>query len=212
MPEKGLPCWDVVRMDWVLGFERSRVAYTSIFDQGLWKTDKAKREMASVLKRLGRMRVNMCTEYGRDDVNIPRTHRDHVQFVSVGGGKWEMATNAIDHLTAALARFNFHVVALGEVESILGKSGKFAFNVSELGVYVRDSYDFNDAAGEDQDLGRWNADDNTVGRTFLTGGTSVHNSDFRRWRGENNLGGDFLIYSDVKYTTLKAPERLILDV
>ena len=113
---------------------------------------------------------------------------------------------------SVVARFNFHVVALGEIESISGKSGQFAFEVSELGVYVRDSYDFNDAAGEDQDLGRWNTKDNTVGRTFLNGGTSVHNSDFRKWRDENNMGGDFLIYSDVKYTTLKTPERLTLDL
>jgi hypothetical protein len=75
----------------------------------------------------------------------------------------------------------------------------FYFTVTELGVYVRDSYDFNDDAdGDDQDLGRWDPDTNTVGRTFLSGGTPVHNSDFRRWRDTNKHGGDYLIFSDVK--------------
>lgn len=209
-PESGIACWDVVKMDWVVGFERAKAAYRSIFEQGMWKTPNAQKEMRAVLKRLGKMVPNSCTNYGRDAVSLPRTHRDHVQFVSVGGGTWDMATSAIDHLTAALARFNFHVIALGTIDAA-DKPNRFTFTVSELGVYVRDSYDFNDAAGEDQDLGRWDPDDDSVGRTFMSGGTAVHNSDFRKWRDQNNRGGDYLIYSDVKYTTLKPPERFTLD-
>ena len=55
-----------------------------------------------------------------------------------------------------------------------------------------------DATGEDQDLGNWNMESNTVGRTGLNGGFNVHNSDFRKWRAANQKGGDFLVYSDLR--------------
>jgi hypothetical protein len=84
--------------------------------------------------------------------------------------------------------------------------------VTELGVYVRDSYDFGDEPGDDQELGRWDPDDNSVGRSFLSGGTVVHNSDFRSWRTANKKGGDYLIFSDVKYTKLARPETIVLNI
>ncbi|WP_284427316.1 DUF6402 family protein, partial [Acidovorax sp. SUPP1855] len=64
--------------------------------------------------------------------------------------------------------------------------------------FERFPYDFNDAAGEDQDLGNWNFESNSVGRTGLNGGFNVRNSDFRKWRSTNRKGGDFLIYSDMR--------------
>lgn len=210
-PEKGVPCLDLIKMDWVLGFERAKAAYQKIFDQGLWKSANAKKEMTNVLKRRGLFYARASTPVDRKSVRLPSTHADHIQFVGVGGGSWEMATAPIDHLTAALARFNLHVVALGGVEGSSGAGGRCSFTVTELGVYVRDSYDFNDEPGEDQELGRWDPDDKSVGRSFLSGGTIVRNSAFRKWRSEKKKGGDYLIFSDVRYTALARPETLILE-
>jgi hypothetical protein len=36
-------------------------------------------------------------------------------------------------------------------------------------------------------------------RTVLNGGETVRNSDFRNWRIANSKGGDFLVYSDIRY-------------
>jgi hypothetical protein len=211
IPQKGLPCLDIVKMDWVLGFERAKTVYDSIFAEGLWKTPNAKREMLAVLRRRGLLIPRASTDYDRRMVDLPKTHPDHIQYVAVGGGKFEMAFSEIDHLTAALARFNFHIVALGGIEAIDGSLDKFAFTVVEIGVYVRDSYDFNDDAdGDDQELGYWDPTSSSVGRTLLGGGTAVHNSDFRKWRDANKRGGDYLVFSDVKSTTLVKPERLVL--
>jgi len=210
VPEKGIPCLDIVKMDWVLGFERAKAAYDRIFQEGLWKSPKARKEMYLVLGRRGFLRTHSSTAYGRREIRLPQTHSDHIQYVRAGGGKWEMATAKIDQLTAALARFNFHVVALGGTEVVDGSRPlKFAFTIVELAVYVRDSYDFNDEPGEDQDLGRWHPDDGSVSR--WVGGTHVHNSDFRAWRAANKKGGDYLIFSDLKYEALPKPETIILE-
>ena len=137
-----------------------------------------------------------------------------------------MALGTLDHLRAALARFNFYILTFGTVigpnsnSSTINKSlaphfpnivkesfsSRLAyFVVDEIGVYVKDSYDFNDKPGDDQSLGNWDKDDNSVGRTIINGGTSVSNSDFRKWRLANKKGGDYLIYSDILYQKLQQP-------
>lgn len=132
-----------------------------------------------------------------------------IQF-RVVGGNMDMLIGPMDDLRAALANFTFRVVVAGSVEPemidrqvasgtpVKVASGNYLVTIEEVGIYVKDSYDFNDATGEDQDLGNWNMESNTVGRTGLNGGFNVHNSDFRKWRAANQKGGDFLVYSDLR--------------
>ena len=114
-----------------------------------------------------------------------------------------MMTGDMDDLRAALANFVFKVIVVGSVEPILTDkkklTGKYTVTINEVGIYVKDSYDFNDDKGEDQELGNWDLDDNSVGRTSFNGGETVRNSDFRKWRAANKSGGDFIVYSDIKY-------------
>lgn len=208
IPSKGLPSLDLVTMDWVLKFERAKSVYNDIFRLGLWKSPAARLEMGKVLRRKKLVNALCSTNYARTDFSLPISHNDHIQYMSVGGNSWEMATSEIDHLTAALARFNFHVVVHGLITGPATPGGLAQLQAHEVGVYVRDSYDFNDASGEDQDLGNWDSDDNSVGRTWMNGGTNVRNSDFRTWRTANKRGGDYLIYSDVLYTKLGKAEVL----
>jgi len=208
IPAKGLASLEVVTMEWVLKFERAKLAYQDIFRLGLWKSAAARLEIGKVLRKKKLINSQSSTAYARTAFALPLDHKDHIQYVSVGGSSLDMATSSIDHLTAALARFNFHVVVHGLISGPEKAGGLAQFQVSEVGVYVRDSYDFNDAPGEDQDLGNWDLDDNSVGRTWMNGGTSVRNSDFRAWRSANKKGGDYLIYSDIVYTKLAKVEVL----
>ena len=90
------------------------------------------------------------------------------------------------------------------METISSKLSYFV--ITDIGVYVKDSYHFNDKAGDDQPLGNWDKEDNSVGRTIFNGGTAVSNSDFRKWRDTNQKGEDYLIYSDILYTKLNKPD------
>jgi hypothetical protein len=78
--------------------------------------------------------------------------------------------------------------------------------ITDVGVYLRDSYDFNG----DQHLGFWDDSDNSVSTLNFLSGTRVTNEDFRVWRNANGRGGDFLIYSDVWWTHLTTPDKFVI--
>jgi hypothetical protein len=109
--------------------------------------------------------------------------------------------SALDDMSAALGNFAFRVIVSGSVTAASRVSG-YQVKITEVGVYIRDSYDFNG----DQSLGYWDDSDNSVSMFNPLSGTSVSNSDFRDWRSKNSRGGDFLVFSDIKRTTLTTPD------
>ncbi len=107
----------------------------------------------------------------------------------------------LDDMSAALGNFAFRVLIGGSVAPAPG-GAHFQVTITEVGIYIRDSYDFNG----DQDLGYWDDTDNSVSMINPLSGTKVTNADFRAWRTRNGRGGDFLVFSDVKRTTLRPPD------
>jgi len=150
--------------------------------------------------------------FGIPKMHLPIADNDAIQFRVVGGA-WDMAFGDMDDLRAALANFVFKVIIIGTAEPIIEEkekqkklTGRYKVTINEVDIYVRDTYDFNDPPGEDQELGNWDFDDDSVGRTLFNGGTTVNNSDFRKWRDANGKGGDFLVYSDIKYVKLTSAD------
>jgi hypothetical protein len=76
--------------------------------------------------------------------------------------------------------------------------------VDKIGIYVRDSYDFN---GQ-QFLGSWRETPPAVSKDPLSFPPyqPVFNADFQRWRSTNHRGGDFLIFSDIKWLDRSPPD------
>jgi hypothetical protein len=96
---------------------------------------------------------------------------------------------AYDELAGALGSFPLQVAIAGKV--VGGAMGGFQLSVEEIGIYAKDSFDFS----TDDFLGLWGRNDDPV-----------YDSDFRQWRTENNAGGDFMVYSDIKRKTLTPPD------
>jgi hypothetical protein len=96
---------------------------------------------------------------------------------------------SFDALTGALGAFELKVAIAGKLLSIGG--GEFQVSIEEVGIYVKDSFDFNGS----QFLGFWGYRDDPI-----------NNDDFRQWRAENHAGGDFRVFSDVKRTRLTPPD------
>ena len=87
------------------------------------------------------------------------------------------------------------------------------FEVDNLGIYLRDTYDFNAEAHFDRSigLGVWSRDrllskremtdylSATMVRRalFFPDFVPVRNEDFSRWRNAQGTGGDFFVFSDV---------------
>lgn len=107
----------------------------------------------------------------------------------------------LDDMSAALGNFVFRVVIAGEVAPI-AKSTRHRVTITEIGVYIRDSYDFNGS----QFLGFWDDKDNTVSMVNPLSGSSVSNEDFCNWRTKTGNGGDFLVFSDVHRRLLANPD------
>ncbi|GKT00916.1 DUF6402 family protein [Acidovorax sp. SUPP3434] len=206
-PSNGIASTDIITMDWVLGFSRARQVYDTLIAERIWLNEAARREIVKLLKRKNALGS------GKQRFLLPRMlqsmENEAIQF-RVIGGNMDMLVGPMDDLRAALGNFTFRLVVAGTVEAEMTEkkvaagpapkvpTGNYLVTIEEVGIYVKDSYDFNDAAGEDQDLGNWNFESNSVGRTGLNGGFNVRNSDFRKWRSANGKGGDFLIYSDMR--------------
>jgi hypothetical protein len=203
-PLTGTPSTNIITMKWVKSFSRAKVVYGQLMREKIWINEAAKKEIIKLVRRKGLLtKKKMGIGLPKLPINI--SDKDYIQFRKVGGG-WDMATGDMDDLRASLANFVFRIIIVGEVSPILNEkkftTGKYQVRVDEIGIYIKDSYDFNDAPGKDQTLGNWDIDDSSVGRTFLNGGENIYNSDFREWRKKNNKGGDFFVYSDVEYIKL----------
>lgn len=103
----------------------------------------------------------------------------------------------------------------------------YRVKISRVGVYVRDSYDFNDedSFGMSQPLGLWEIGESSLGevpeigilgmrvpRTKVTVNyrVPVFNSTFRDWRAQHGRGADFLVFSDVKMTDVRPADEFDL--
>ncbi|WP_409524482.1 DUF6402 family protein [Nitrincola sp. MINF-07-Sa-05] len=132
----------------------------------------------------------------------------------------------MDDLYGALGRFTVYAaVNIGQVQSL--GSNRYRLSVSEIAVYVRDTYEFIDS----QYLGHWNfaglgfnptAAVNGLGifgdnrREWRLWGFSirhgfmqpVNNSDYRHYQRTHGRGGDYLLFSDIK----RVPVNISVEV
>ncbi len=214
-PAKAVPAYtepvtDVVTMNWALGFPRARSVYDRVVSEEFWDDDEVRDTMGSRLRRDGLLIPGLKTPRAFGNLSRPATelYPDHVGYRAVSYGT-EYGFPVLDSMTAALGRFAFWLTAAGTVGPLPNPRTAydllcFQVTIKEVAVYIRDSYDFEGF----QLLGHWSDDD-----VSLVAWTSqdavdmprVTNATFRDWRSEHNMGGDFLVYTDVLRTTLNSP-------
>ena len=176
-----------VTVDWTLGFDRAKKVYDKIFKDRSWANEAAKVEIRKMLDKKGLL-TDSGASFGIVHENGSDLEAEYINFRAV-----EYAAK-LDDMSAALGRFSYRMVVGGEVEP---DGDKHKVTIKQVGIYIRDSYDFEG----DQDLGYWDDSDNSV--SFLPGtGTKVTNKSFRDWRTANSKGGDFMVFCKVKLTTL----------
>jgi hypothetical protein len=187
----GPPLLNVIKMDWVLGYSRAKAVYDGMLREKIWVNTAGKKQIVSMLKASGIVASALANpekavSFGNlDSSDVIKAENAYIQSRSCSNGIVQ------DDLAAALANFNFRVGVKGFATA---KAGNINVTINEIGIYVKDSYDFiNDGSFQwgclchDQPLGSW-----------AEGVGSVSNDTFNNWRTANNKGGDFLIYSDIK--------------
>ena len=186
-----IPNETIVKMNWVLGFDRAKTVCDKIFYEKQYVNQATRKEIIAMIKRTLRGAEGSFCLLNRPASQV---EADYVNTRPVGN-----IFDPLDDMLAALGRVNLRMAVSGYVK------GKCAF-VTSVGVYVRDSYDFVD----EQSLGYWNSRTNYAGRNFRKG-DKVSNASFRDYAKKTGKGADFLIYSDIKITTLEKAEKVVLS-
>ncbi len=122
------------------------------------------------------------------------------------------ALDTLDDLFGAINQGTFKIAVRGQTARS-PISGKAVFEIDKVGIYCRDTYDFNEHWFRDEivGLGIWSRDRclskvEMATHTMLLpnlkamhfpGFVPARNVDFRRWQSARNEGGDFYIYSDI---------------
>jgi len=195
-----------IQMTWVLGFERAKAAYDKLVSQ--WATEKAKKTIADKLAKQGKL-LQFAKPVAFFDTKpsdpVPDIDKDSIQHEVVGD--WLDPVNyGMDDMMAALNMFTLKMAVWGSVSwGVVGGTAKHKVEISTLGIYARDSYDFHGS----QSLGHWDATNNSAGFTSLSG-QHVTNADFNAWRQATvnrgaGQGGDFLVFSDLKIVPVDPP-------
>lgn len=232
-----------VTMAWALSFPRVRENYKAIFgSKGIFKSTPPEYERpaakAALVRRLAKA-GKFTTGHepfgnlGDSVLNINEEWQFQFHVVDDNAAyaiAWAKdAINGdpeLDDMWGALARFTFKIAAEGfvtpntravdygmksriEVES-------YTISVPRIGVYARDTYDFQD----EQYLGHWSKTAEpyvrVYGASFSVGDKSpagtcpndfvcVENESFRKHRLMTSKGGNLLVLSDVLVTTLPRP-------
>lgn len=200
-PKYGTVDTTTVTMNWALGFLRAKAVYDGIVNGKVWVNNAAQRVIEKKLKEKGLLGP-MPQNFGDLSKSPPLLDAEQINQRAVG---MSGMTESLDDMDAALGNFVFQVVAAGTVSP---KGSGHLVEIKEVGVYIRDSYDFNG----DQYLGCWDESDDTVSRNPLAFGDTVDNSDFRDWRTANGMGGDYMIYSDLTRIPRPTPDSFSLPV
>jgi hypothetical protein len=221
-PNYTAPETTTIKMDsWVLTFKRANNVYDEILQGRIWSNPPARAEVAKMLRRKNLL-GSAPQPFGRLGDPVPLQDPDYINERPVGD------YTKFDDMTAALGYFNLRVVVAGTVGPAPsagapgpGAAGppRYEVRITEVGVYVRDSFDFEG----DQYLGCWSDNPDAFSPLMppSPGGefgmsfqpplfTPIGNRDFRAWRDKTSRGGDFLVFSDLKRITLTPPDTFVI--
>lgn len=204
----------IVTMNWALSFERANAAYQELLTG--WRSHRAEQRIKDKLSSAGW--VGGPFKFG--DLSQPTPIVDatsQINFKHIGG-----LFDPLDDLYGALGRAQIKLAVTGKVARNWLEQD--CLLIDELGFYIHDTYEFIDAKGDSQLLGVWSKD-RCLSKTETTawlaapwfvravtwaGFVPVYNRDFERYRKKRKLGGDFVIYSDIKRVKLPTPVRVEL--
>jgi hypothetical protein len=222
-----------ITMDWVLSYPGPQALYNEILSERIWASDKGRPVLAQRLRAWGKL-TGFAQTFDQTTKPPSVLEGEYVQYRPYGGGYSGysglygssgysssayrpsgasgaagnlysgIVASGLNDLIAALGAFTFRVVVAGSVTPTL--PGGYEVTVTKVGVFVRDSFDFEGF----QFLGYWDDSNNTVSAANPFAGTAVFNSSFREYRDTNRMGGDFMVFSDLKVTTLTPPHTFML--
>lgn len=193
----------IVTMQWALNYTRTFNVYSELRDivEGRNRISfLASQDL--LFKRLSRFNKIGKTEttFGESWLSTFQRHQElSINSRQVSATLKAQALDPTDDLYCALGAFGIHLTASGKVKPVNKGGATHEVHIEKFGYFIRDTYDFNGS----QPLGFWSYDG--VTKTPRIGSSYVDNGSFQQWRNKHNKGGDFIVYSDVKWQVLRTP-------
>ena len=202
-----------VTMDWALGYPQVKKAYDGLL--ATWNTPNALKLLRIRLKTAGWQ----GDPFHFGDLSQSTQVVDatcQINFMPFGS-----MLDTIDDAKGALANAQLKLAVSGKVARNWLEQD--CFLVEELGVYVHDTYEFIDGTFPQPlgiwsegrclskaEMAKWLAMGWPTNVILYPGFVPVFNHDFNRYRTKRGLGGDFVVYSDIKRIKLSKPVKIKL--
>jgi hypothetical protein len=197
----------IVKMKWVMGFDRVVPVFEDLCES--WSNAKGLKVLNDRLTAIGWQSGRTMT-LGKG----VKTAKGLDLACQINSRIFGEYTNIFDDLYGAIFKAAIKIAVVGKASrSIFSK--RDIFEIEKIGIYVRDTYDFNSARLDDAafGLGIWSKTRMLSKREMITyrvtqlaalanvfpGFVPTKNSDFRRWQNQRNEGGDFFVFSDVMW-------------
>ena len=197
----------IIKMKWVMGFDRLVPVFEDLCES--WNNAKGLSVLTDRLAAIGwksgrTMTLGQGIKTAKElDLSCQVNRRPFGDYIDV-----------FDDLYGAIFKAVLKIAVVGKASRSLF-SKRDLFEIEKIGIYVRDTYDFNAGWFEDAafGLGIWStkmmlskremiayrtAQLAVVGSLF-PGFVPAQNNDFRRWQKQRNEGGDFFVFSDVMW-------------
>ena len=194
----------IITMQWALGFPRALSVYNELKSAVYGNLTNSSLEASQLelfrnLKQDGKFTKNVEQFGFGDGRTLHKTA--HINTRTIGTNFSEKLSDPLDDMYCALGAFGIHMAGAGAVTPLDPKAGNGTHQVKieKLGFYIKDTYDFND----DQALGYWS--DEGVTKSAGPGSSAIENKSFRDWRTRFNHGGDFMVFSNVRWEGVAKP-------
>ncbi|MFC5474537.1 DUF6402 family protein [Paraherbaspirillum soli] len=203
----------IIKMAWLLKFPRAVEALNYLYKN--WTTENGINRLKAKLKKAG-WKAQHVLPFKLGSRSMSARELDSVCQVNIK--EFGTKLDVLDELYGAIGEGLFKLAVVGEAyPDWLLKQDTFV--VKHIGIYLRDTYDFNSDSIFEQNfpLGVWSnsrllhkaetaaymtlfemKDKSELAETF-PGLVPVFNEDFRRYQKLHNAGGDFVVYSDVMW-------------
>jgi phage baseplate assembly protein gpV len=190
------PYW--VDWNWIMSFERAREAYQKFTTTGIAPNiyrEVAQQSLAEILSR-DKERYFTDKRENFDFTALPWTEWEAAYHTSISVPEISLdVLGGIDGLLAAMGSFTLRALAAGWVEPT--GDGWYSIHVTKVAVFVCDGFNFEKEGlvKEIIGLGPWSCENLSFGDAF--NGTWLDNDAFRDFRERHNLGGDFIVLSQL---------------
>ena len=210
----------IIKMAWLLKFPRAVEAFDDVLEN--WATDNGKDELVKKLIKWGwkPKSIEPCKLGSRTLSARELDSKCQVNYREFGE-----KLDTFDELYGAVGTGIFKLAVVGETSTnwLLQQD---IFHVKHIGIYLRDTYDFNTTSTFEEmvPLGVWSKtrllpkDEmaaymllySAINKTNMSkqfpSVVPAFNDDFRRYQTRHKTGGDFVVYSDVMW--VKVPKKM----